>query len=120
MRKNRIKPHRRSKRRGRKSRPVAATREGINPLAESLHFVMAAQLEEMSPGDIILLEESETLKSQIEPIFCAVLACPSCGTRGLITHAQLLGAETVICSSDQCSCYFRIWEQSRLAYLPAS
>jgi hypothetical protein len=81
---------------------------------------MAAQLEEMSRADIILLEESESLESRVEPVFCAVLACPSCGTRGLITRAQLLGAEAVICSSDRCSCHFRIVEQSRLAYLPAS
>jgi hypothetical protein len=120
VRKNPFKPHRRGKRHGRKSRPAAARQGEAEPRAEALHYVMAAQMEEMSPGDVILLETSEALKSQIEPAFCAVLACPSCGTRGLITRAQLLGAEAVICSSDQCSCHFRIREQSRVVYLPAS
>jgi hypothetical protein len=88
-------------------------------LPEVLRYVNAAQLEEMTPADIILLEESNYVESRVEPTFRAVLACPSCGTRGLITRRQFLGVEPVICSSDRCSCRFRIVEQSEVAYLPA-
>lgn len=115
-----LKRKRQRPRRSRKRGMSTSDTERAGALPVALRYVDAAQLEEMRPGEIILLEESESLQSQVEPVFCAVLACPLCGTRGLITRAQHLGIVPVICSSDRCSCRLRIVERSRIVILPAS
>lgn len=74
----------------------------------------------MAPGDVIFLDETESLRTAVESIFFAVLACPACGTLGLITSAQYGGALPVSCGSNQCSCRFRIDEGSRFIYLPVN
>lgn len=74
----------------------------------------------MYPGDIILLDESASLRPLVEEAFFAVLSCPGCGTPGLVTLPQFSGIEPVICGSDNCSCRFRIIEKSRLEYLPVN
>ena len=58
------------------------------------------------------------LRHAVESVFFALLACPVCGTLGLITAAQYFGNLPVTCASDLCSCRFRIREQSRMSYLP--
>jgi hypothetical protein len=40
--------------------------------------------------------------------YWAVLACPECGTLGLITRKQLAGLIPVICGSGACSAQFFI------------
>jgi hypothetical protein len=74
----------------------------------------------MDPADIILLEEADSLRAAVESVFFAVLACPACGTLGLITLSQYLGTDPVICRSNRCSCRFRIDNKSRLIYLPVN
>jgi hypothetical protein len=74
----------------------------------------------MAPGDVIFLDETESLKTAVESIFFAVLACPACGALGLITSAQYVGAAPVTCVSNQCSCRFRIDDGSRVVYLPVN
>jgi len=83
-----------------------------------LHHLDEFALGTMHPGDIILLAEAESLRSAVESIFFAILACPKCGTLGLITSSQYFGAEPVICGSKLCSCRFRIDNKTRLVYLP--
>ena len=58
--------------------------------------------EQMQPGTLFLLEQAGELGKPENP-FWAVLACPSCGSLGLITRQQFSGLEAMICGSDQCS-----------------
>jgi hypothetical protein len=74
----------------------------------------------MRPGDVVLLAETETLRSAVESIFFAVLACPACGTLGLITSSQYHGNVAVTCGSTVCSCRFRISEGRQFIFLPAN
>lgn len=75
-------------------------------------------LKKMRPGDIFVLPEAETSTPTVESEFFAVLACPVCGTPGLITAPQYFGTVPVTCASNRCSCRFQIDEQSRFVYLP--
>ena len=50
--------------------------------------------------------------------FWAVLACPRCGTLGLITEQQYPGQQSMICGQELCSCYSLIRDQSRFEYPP--
>ena len=70
--------------------------------------VLAAWIpEHMSPGTLFVLENAGEVGDSEDPYF-AVLACPSCGTLGLITRRQIAGLVPVICGSDQCSAQFFI------------
>jgi hypothetical protein len=66
--------------------------------------------EQMEPGTIFMLENAGEVGDQEDP-YWAVLACPSCGTLGLITRRQIAGLIPVICGSDQCSAQFFIRDQ---------
>lgn len=72
----------------------------------------------MSPGDILLLGEAKLPGGHGDAIFLAVLACPRCGHLTPIMPSQYAGGVAVMCSSNRCSCRFRIAEQSRLVHLP--
>ena len=61
--------------------------------------------EQMHPGTVFLLENAGEMGDGDDP-YWAVLACPSCGTLGLITRRQVVGLLPVICGSDQCSAQF--------------
>ncbi|HEX3355057.1 MAG: hypothetical protein ACRD3H_14170 [Terriglobales bacterium] len=63
--------------------------------------------EQMQPGTIFVLENAGHVGEKEDP-YWAVLACPDCGTLGLITRKQLAGLLPVICGSDQCSVQFFI------------
>jgi hypothetical protein len=63
--------------------------------------------EQMEPGTLFVLEELENRSNADDP-FWAVLACPACGTLGLITRKQVAGLIAIICGSDQCSAQFYI------------
>ena len=63
--------------------------------------------EQMNPGTIFILENAGTV-GEVDDPYWAVLACPDCGTLGLITRRQLAGLLPVICGSDQCSAQFFI------------
>jgi len=56
--------------------------------------------EQMIPGTIFVLENAGRVGENDDP-YWAVLACPDCGTLGLLP---------VICGSDQCSAQFFINE----------
>ncbi len=85
----------------------------MNPVSDE-------SLQAMHPGDVIILDDYDSLRPLVESVFFAVLSCPGCGTLGLITIRQYCGLALVICGSDFCSCQFRIVEKSRFQYLPAS
>ncbi len=61
--------------------------------------------EQMHPGTLFLLENAGAMGDGDDP-YWAVLACPCCGTLGLITRRQLSGVMPVICGSGGCSAHF--------------
>jgi hypothetical protein len=67
--------------------------------------------EQMHPGTLFLLGNPEELGEGDDP-YWAVLACPSCGTLGLITRRQMCGLLPVICGSDVCSAQFFLREHA--------
>ena len=58
--------------------------------------------EQMEPGTLFVLENAGSLGEAKNP-YVAVLACPTCGTLGLITKTQYVGLESMICGSNNCS-----------------
>ena len=58
--------------------------------------------EQMEPGTLFVLQNAGSLGEASNP-YVAVLACPTCGALGLITKAQYVGLESLICGSDNCS-----------------
>ena len=58
--------------------------------------------EQMEPGTLFVLENAAPMGDARNP-FVAVLACPKCGVLGLITRAQYVGLESMICGGDACS-----------------
>jgi hypothetical protein len=86
----------------------------------SLHHVFDDSPNDLTPGDIIVLDDSQILRAQVESDFFAVMACPGCGILDLLTPAQYFGVAPVICGLDSCSCSFRIESESRIVYLPVN
>lgn len=87
---------------------------------EDLRLVDEQGLAAMRPGDVVLLGETESLRTTVESIFFAVLACPACGTLGLITSAQYYGNAAITCGSRDCSCRFRISQCRNFVFLPVN
>ena len=75
--------------------------------------------EQMQPGTIFVLENAGHVGEKEDP-YWAVLACPDCGTLGLITRKQLAGLLPVICGSDQCSVQFFINDSDIVIRKPCS
>lgn len=75
----------------------------------------------MEPGHIFLLSNRDELKAQdgLQSPW-AVLACPHCGTLGLITEQQHLGQDSILCGNPACSCHLYITQRSTFEYLPAN
>jgi hypothetical protein len=67
--------------------------------------------EQMQPGTLFLLEQAGELGKADNP-YWAVLACPSCGSLGLITRQQCAGLEAMICGSSDCSAEYFLEEQT--------
>jgi len=63
--------------------------------------------EQMGPGSVFVLENAGEIGEKEDP-FWAVLACPTCGTLGIITRKQIAGLIPVICGSESCSAQFFI------------
>lgn len=61
--------------------------------------------EQMGPGTLFVLENAGEMGQQDDP-YWAVLACPECGTLGLVTRRQINGILPVMCGSDHCSAQF--------------
>lgn len=94
-------------------RPEWMKRRNSTPQVK-LNRVDGRPAPEMLPGDVVLYADAEFLRSLIKGFFFAVLACPKCGTLGLITGAQFFGFLPVTCRSSACSCRFRIDDQRRI------
>jgi hypothetical protein len=74
--------------------------------------------EQMEPGTLFVLEQAGELGKAENP-YWAVLACPSCGTLGLITRQQCAGLESMICGSESCSAEYFL-EDEKIRYRPAN
>ena len=61
--------------------------------------------EQMAPGTLFVLENAGEMGQEEDP-YWAVLACPECGTLGLVTRRQVMGLLPVICGSDKCPAHF--------------
>lgn len=66
--------------------------------------------EQMEPGTLFVLDNPEMIGEAKNP-YVAVLACPSCGTLGLITRHQYAGLESLICGGDTCSAEYYLREE---------
>jgi len=84
----------------------------------NLHLTSRSSLADMAPGDIIFLDDFAYLRESFSPNFCAVLACPLCGSPGLITSAQFCGGSPIVCTSKICPGLFRIIDEARIVSLP--
>jgi hypothetical protein len=67
--------------------------------------------EQMEPGTLFLLEQAGDLGNADNP-YWAVLACPKCGSLGLITRQQCAGLEIMICGSEICSAEYYLFEKT--------
>jgi hypothetical protein len=74
--------------------------------------------EQMQPGTIFMLEKAGEL-GKVENPFWAVLACPSCGSLGLITRQQCAGLEAMICGAETCSSEYFL-EDGKIRFRPAN
>ena len=74
--------------------------------------------EQMQPGTLFVLENAGE-EGQGEDPYWAVLACPSCGTLGLVTRRQVVGLMPVLCGSDQCSAQFFLRDEQIEARKPS-
>lgn len=74
----------------------------------------------MVPGDIFLIEKLEAACLESELTFYAILACPLCGNRDLISAAQFFGCAPIVCGAEACPGFFRIIDEGRLVYLPVN
>jgi hypothetical protein len=93
---------------------------GEAQLSTDLHLSGRSSLADMAPGDIILLDDFSYLRESFSPNFVAVLACPLCGSPGLITSAQFSGGGPIVCTSKLCSGQFRIIDEAQIVALPPS
>lgn len=74
--------------------------------------------EQMEPGTLFMLERGGEMGSAENP-YLAVLACPSCGSLGLVTRQQCAGLESLICGSATCSAEYYL-EGRTIRYRTAS
>ncbi len=74
--------------------------------------------EQMGPGAMFVLENAGEVGEADDP-YWAVLACPACGTLGLITRRQIAGLIPIICGSDKCSAQFFLNEGQVMARQPS-
>jgi hypothetical protein len=91
--------------------------EEANMVAE-LNLLEVWVPEQMQPGTLFLLEQAGELGKAENP-YWAVLACPSCGSLGLITRQQCAGLEAMICGSSECSAEYFLEDQT-IRYRQAS
>jgi hypothetical protein len=93
--------------------------ETISPPTE-LCRVDEVAIPAMAPGDIFIIEKLEAPGLNCETTFYAILACPLCGNRDLISAAQFFGCTPIICGARACPGFFRIANEGRLVYLPVN
>lgn len=76
-------------------------------MAADLHYLEEWIPERMDPGTVFVLENQDKLGQAQNP-YVAVMACPRCGTLGLITRRQLYSCDPMICGGDNCSAEYRL------------
>jgi hypothetical protein len=74
--------------------------------------------EQMGPGAMFVLENAGEVGEADDP-YWAVLACPDCGTLGLITRRQISGLIPIICGSDKCAAQFFLHDGQVLVRQPS-
>jgi len=117
MRKN--KPHSESPHQeGGALKPLALAQCPTPSLPAAIRHVDESSLASMAPGDVLVLDDAVIWPHTNEPIFFAVLACPVCGTPGLITSAQYFGTAPIMCGVRECRGLFRVVDEDHLIYLP--
>ncbi len=79
-----------------------------------------SSLSDMAPGEIVFLDDFAHLRECFNPSFVAVLACPLCGTPGLITSIQYSGGAPIVCTSRICPGFFRIIDESQIVSVSPS
>lgn len=108
---------------------AVAGREGVRrdpssnhseQLPTDLHMSDRSSLSDMAPSDIVFLDDFAQLRESFAPNFVAVLACPLCGSPGLITSVQYSGGAPIICTSKVCPGLFRIVDEAQIVSLPPS
>lgn len=87
------------------------------PMVAELSVLTEWIPEQMEPGTVFVLENAGEVGENEDP-YWAVLACPSCGTLGLITRRQVAGLIPVLCGSSQCSAHFVLRDESVLPRKP--
>src|SRR6185312_1590157 len=90
-------------------RDCGTTQVGGDMVAE-LNILTEWIPEQMQPGTVFVLENAGEVGKNEDP-YWAVLACPECGTLGLITRRQMAGITPVICGSEKCSAHFFIRDE---------
>ena len=103
---------------GREGVRGAANPDRVEQLPTDLHLSNRSSLSDMAPGDIVFLDDFAHLREFFAPNFVAVLACPLCGSPGLITSVQYSGGAPIICTSKVCPGLFRIVEEAQILPLP--
>ena len=83
-----------------------------------LNMSSRSSLSDLAPGDIVFLDDFVHLREAFAPNFVAVLACPSCGSPGLITAGQYFRGAPIVCPSKLCSGLFRIVGETQIVSLP--
>lgn len=79
-------------------------------MTAELNVLTEWEPEEMQPGTIFVLENAGQTGESGDP-YWAVLACPSCGTLGLVTRKQVNGVVAVICGSEKCPANFVLHDE---------
>jgi len=67
--------------------------------------------EQMGPGTIFVLENAGDMGENQDP-YWAVLACPECGTLGLVTRRQVAGVLPIMCGSEHCCAHFFLKDET--------
>jgi len=78
-------------------------------MVAELSFIEDWIPEQMEPGTLFVLENAGDMGKACNP-YCAVLACPACGSLGLITRTQYAGIEPMICGGSTCSAEYFLRE----------
>ena len=76
-------------------------------MSAELEFLEEWMPEKMDPGTVFVLDNPSKLGQSQNP-YVAVMACPRCGTLGLITRLQLYSGDAMICGGDTCSAEYRL------------
>ena len=87
-------------------------------LPTTLQMSNRSSLSDMAPGEIVFLDDFAHLRECFNPSFVAVLACPLCGSPGLITSMQYSGGAPIVCTSKICPGLFRIVDEVQIVAIP--